>query len=203
VTSTLVSPLFLPPRAQLSNNKHHLFWEAHQRTAYFSDLVKDFLNKILCPDVNKRMKMEELVRHPWMLGPTISHSALYAELQRRKQTVDENKVRERAEKASKVAKDSGSAVSVDRLRGEALASSKTAARTRIRELAALSNDNQARHAIKRQSIESLNCAFELSCNCIDEADAMRTEGCTAARSQIALLDSWRCVCSTPSLTNEL
>lgn len=92
----------------MSNNKHHLFWEAHQRTAYFSDLVKDFLNKILCPDVSKRMKMAELLRHPWFLGPTISHSALHAELQRRKQTVDENKMRERAEKASKVAGDDGS-----------------------------------------------------------------------------------------------
>jgi hypothetical protein len=51
------------------------------------------------------MRMEDLVRHPWMLGPTISHAALHAELQRRKETVDENKMREKAEKASKVSGD--------------------------------------------------------------------------------------------------
>lgn len=93
-------PVFL--LLQLSSNKHHLFWEAHQRTAYFSDLVKDFLNKILCPDPAKRITMAEIQRHPWMLGPTISGSALFAELQRRKQTVDEHKDRQRAEKAAKV-----------------------------------------------------------------------------------------------------
>jgi hypothetical protein len=38
----------------------------------------------------------------WFLGPTISHSALYAELQRRKATVDDSKARERAEKAGKI-----------------------------------------------------------------------------------------------------
>lgn len=92
---------------KLYHNKHHLFWEAHQRTAYFSDLVKDFLNKILCPDVNKRMKLEELQKHPWFLGPTISHAALYAELQRRKATVDDNKGREKAEKAAEAAKLAG------------------------------------------------------------------------------------------------
>jgi serine/threonine protein kinase len=48
---------------QLHHNKHHLFWEAHQRTAYFSDLVKDFLNKILCPDVSKRMTLAEMQKH--------------------------------------------------------------------------------------------------------------------------------------------
>jgi len=87
---------------KLYHNKHHLFWEAHQRTAYFSDLVKDFLNKILCPDVSKRMTLAEMQKHPWFLGPTISHSALYAELQRRKSTVDDSKARERAEKAGKI-----------------------------------------------------------------------------------------------------
>ena len=97
---------------KLYHNKHHLFWEAHQRTAYFSDLVKDFLNKILCPDVNKRMKIEELMKHPWFLGPTISHSALYAELQRRKATVDDNKMREKNEKAAAAAKASGEANAV-------------------------------------------------------------------------------------------
>lgn len=83
---------------KLANGKHHLFWEAHQRTAYFSDLVKDFLNKLLCPDPAKRMRMEELLKHPWVLGPTIAHSALQAELQRRKHAVEQAKGAERAQK---------------------------------------------------------------------------------------------------------
>ena len=44
---------------------------------------------------------------PRFLGPTISHSALYAELQRRKTTVDDSKSREKAEKAAEAAKLSG------------------------------------------------------------------------------------------------
>lgn len=50
-----------------------------------------------------------LVSFVWLrfLGPTISHSALYAELQRRKTTVDDSKSREKAEKAAEAAKLSG------------------------------------------------------------------------------------------------
>lgn len=49
-----------------------------------------------------------LCLHPSrFLGPTISHSALYAELQRRKTTVDDSKSREKAEKAAEAAKLSG------------------------------------------------------------------------------------------------
>jgi len=97
---------------KLYHNKHHLFWEAHQRTAYFSDLVKDLLNKLLAPDPSKRITMAQLQKHPWMLGPTISHTALYAELLRRKQTVEEGKDREKAEKAAAAKVASGGVDSV-------------------------------------------------------------------------------------------
>jgi len=85
---------------KLANNKHHLFWEAHSRTpnVYFSDTFKDLINKVLAVDANKRMAMSDIIKHPWFMGPTISHGALYSEMLRRKTTVDENKERERLAK---------------------------------------------------------------------------------------------------------
>lgn len=83
---------------KLASNKHNLFWEAHSRTAYFSDSIKDFINKVLAPDPTRRMTLQDIKKHPWYLGETMSQSALYSAFQRRKAAVDEGKAKERMEK---------------------------------------------------------------------------------------------------------
>jgi len=86
---------------KLATNKHALFWQAHSRSAYFSEQTKDFINKILNPDPLKRITIADMKKHPWWKGSTVTGAALSAELQRRKQTVDTVKEREKEQKASK------------------------------------------------------------------------------------------------------
>jgi serine/threonine protein kinase len=83
---------------KLVNGKHALFWQAHSRSAYFSDQTKDFLNKILNPDPDKRISIADMKKHPWWKGTTITNVALVSELQRRKNTVDTVKSKEKEKK---------------------------------------------------------------------------------------------------------
>jgi len=83
---------------KLNNNKHALFWQAHSRSAYFSDQTKDFINKILNPDPTKRISIADMKKHPWWKGPTVTNQALVAELERRKKTVDQLKEKEKERK---------------------------------------------------------------------------------------------------------
>lgn len=88
---------------KLAHNKHSLFWQAHSRSAYFSDQTKDFINKILNPDPTKRMTIQDIKKHPWYNGSIVSKSRLTQELQTRKATVDQVKEREREKKAQEEA----------------------------------------------------------------------------------------------------
>jgi len=83
---------------KLSNNKHALFWQAHSRSAYFSDQTKDFINKILNPDPEKRITIADMKKHPWWKGATITKASLVSELNRRKATVDSVKNKEKEKK---------------------------------------------------------------------------------------------------------
>jgi len=83
---------------KLASNRHALFWQAHTRNAYFSENTKDFINKILQPDPAKRITVEDIKKHPWFTGTTISDSALTAELNRRKVEVDQAKQKEKLDK---------------------------------------------------------------------------------------------------------
>jgi len=83
---------------KLSNNKHALFWQAHSRSAYFSDQTKDFINKILNPDAEKRISIADMKKHPWWKGATITNASLVAELNRRKTTLDSVKNKEKEKK---------------------------------------------------------------------------------------------------------
>jgi len=83
---------------KLSNNKHALFWQAHSRSAYFSDQTKDFINKILNPDPEKRISIADMKKHPWWNGATITKTSLIAELNRRKATLDQVKNKEKEKK---------------------------------------------------------------------------------------------------------
>jgi len=94
--------------AKLATGKHALFWQAHSRSAYFSDATKDFINKILNPDPTKRLTIADIRKHPWFTGATIGDAALTAELTRRKLDVDEAKNRQKLEKKSVEAASAGS-----------------------------------------------------------------------------------------------
>jgi serine/threonine protein kinase len=91
---------------KLVNGKHALFWQAHSRSAYFSDQTKDFLNKILHPDPEKRISIADMKKHPWWKGTTITNVALVSELQRRKNTVDTVKSKEKEKKKKEKEKES-------------------------------------------------------------------------------------------------
>ncbi len=94
--------------AKLATGKHALFWQAHSRSAYFSDSTKDFINKILNPDPTKRLTIADIRKHPWFTGATITDGALTAELTRRKADVDEAKNRQKLEKKQQEAQSAGS-----------------------------------------------------------------------------------------------
>jgi len=83
---------------KISNNKHALFWQAHSRSAFFSEQTKDFINKILNPDPEKRISIADMKKHPWWKGATITNSSLVAELNRRKTTMDQVKNKEKEKK---------------------------------------------------------------------------------------------------------
>jgi len=82
---------------QLATNRHALFWERHSRKAYFSEHTKDFINKLLCVDPEKRISISDMKKHPWWKGQTITPNACNMELQYRKvmlDTVKEKKIKE-------------------------------------------------------------------------------------------------------------
>lgn len=85
---------------KLSVNRHALFWQAHCRNAYFSEATKDFINKILQVEPSRRITIENMKKHPWWNGPTISRAGLVAEFSRRKLAVDAQKEEERLQAES-------------------------------------------------------------------------------------------------------
>jgi len=108
---------------KLMNGKHALFWQAHSRSAYFSDQTKDFINKILNPDPEKRISIADMKKHPWWKGATITNVALVTELNRRKNTVDSFKSKEKERKKKEKEKASALESSVHRAIGDSESSS--------------------------------------------------------------------------------
>jgi len=103
---------------KLVNGKHALFWQAHSRSAYFSDQTKDFLNKILNPDPEKRISIADMKKHPWWKGATITPVALVSELNRRKNTVDTVKSKEKERKKKEKEKESALTSTTKRALGD-------------------------------------------------------------------------------------
>lgn len=79
---------------KLKNNRHELFWRAHCRTCYFSDQLKDLLNKILCPDPSMRISLDDIRKHAWVMGSVVSAETLFSQLHARKAEVDQQKRRD-------------------------------------------------------------------------------------------------------------
>lgn len=79
------------------------FWDAHERSATFSDEAKALLNTIFVADPRERATVAEVLAHPTLTGaPAMAPEAMKADLLRRKAAVDREKhaVRE-AERAKK------------------------------------------------------------------------------------------------------
>jgi len=77
------------------------FWDAHRRTATFSDAAMALLSKVFVAEPEERATVEELLKDP-LLGavPQMAPEAVKAELLRRKAQVDVQKARERERKAA-------------------------------------------------------------------------------------------------------
>jgi len=101
---------------KLNSGRHHLFWQAHSRTHYFSRSFMDFINKLLCPDPAKRFTVADIIGHEWFSGPVISPEELFNELSKRKRVVDEGKMRAEMEKLQQAGQGSNS-MEVDLVRG--------------------------------------------------------------------------------------
>eukprot|EP01006_Ploeotia_vitrea_P050491 TRINITY_DN67468_c6_g1_i1.p1 TRINITY_DN67468_c6_g1~~TRINITY_DN67468_c6_g1_i1.p1 ORF type:complete len:524 (+),score=299.66 TRINITY_DN67468_c6_g1_i1:46-1617(+) len=79
---------------KLATNRQSLFWQAHSRQMYFSDGIKDMINKMLYVDPKHRITITDIKKHTWFNGPTISQATLVTELQKRKDIIDREKARE-------------------------------------------------------------------------------------------------------------
>jgi len=87
---------------KLEKKKFKLFWQAHCRTAVFTPAIQDLIQKILSVDPKERYSIEQIKKHEWFNGPTLKEDAMTAEFRRRKQTVDEEKNRQKLEKAQQM-----------------------------------------------------------------------------------------------------
>jgi hypothetical protein len=89
---------------KLMTKKFDLFWMAHTRTAYFSDVGKDLINKIFAGDPKERISLSGIMKHQWYQGTTLGAEGLKKTLTKRKQVVDsENrklKIEQRKEQES-------------------------------------------------------------------------------------------------------
>ena len=105
---------------KLLTNQQNLFWDAHCRTAYFSPQAKDLLMKMLAPNPDQRITLEEIKKHPWSNGIVLNPAVLSTEMKRRKEHIDSEK---KKSKLISAAKNAGGNAFVDRFLGSDLAGS--------------------------------------------------------------------------------
>lgn len=74
----------------------------------------DFINKILVPAVDKRMTIQDMKRHQWFQGESLSEERLYRAMDERKRRVDQAREQERvaAKNAAAATQGRGGAVNV-------------------------------------------------------------------------------------------
>lgn len=74
---------------KLVKKKYDRFWLAHCRSAYFSEEAKDLINKILTVDPKNRITIDDIMKHSWYTGETITPTDLTQVLGDRKKVVDQ------------------------------------------------------------------------------------------------------------------
>lgn len=86
----------------LAANRSELFWGAHKDAEDGEDIYsaefKDLFEKMMAMNPNQRLKIEEVLAHPWMQGGLASDNEIQTEFKRRKAIVDEEAHNEREEK---------------------------------------------------------------------------------------------------------
>uniref|UniRef100_A0A6A7G7B6 non-specific serine/threonine protein kinase n=1 Tax=Hirondellea gigas TaxID=1518452 RepID=A0A6A7G7B6_9CRUS len=76
--------------------RHGLFWQAHSRTAQFSETAKDLIQRLLEPDPEKRITLTQIMKHPWYCQVSeLTREQMVENLRARKLTVDGRKEAER------------------------------------------------------------------------------------------------------------
>jgi len=79
--------------ARLRKNDYKEFWKAHSQWTEFSEAAKDLLTKMLCVDPARRIKIVDILAHPWLSGITLSTNDMIDEFKNRKHEVDQKKPR--------------------------------------------------------------------------------------------------------------
>lgn len=87
---------------KLAKGKHALFWQAHCRSARFSEEFKDLINRVLQPNPAQRLNLEGIKNHVWFQGSTIVQQQLTNEFARRKVAVDAERAKAKFEKKGSV-----------------------------------------------------------------------------------------------------
>jgi len=86
----------------LAANRAEIFWQAHKDAEegeeIYSDEFKDLFEKMMALNPAHRLKLEEVMSHPWMQGEFASEDEIQAEFKRRKEIVDEEAHNEREAK---------------------------------------------------------------------------------------------------------
>lgn len=75
-----------------AEGRHAMFWAAHERTVPFPAGAKDLINAIFVAG-DRRMTVEAALKHPWMMGDTLSATELYAVMRERRVAILRSKGR--------------------------------------------------------------------------------------------------------------
>ena len=86
----------------LINEKYETFWNAHSRSKptkdFFSESFKDFMQRALAFDPEKRLNLEQVKAHPWFLGNFTGQDQIRLEFINRKKVVVQELEKERLKK---------------------------------------------------------------------------------------------------------
>jgi len=80
------------------------FWNAHSKRkplGFYSEDFKDLINRMLAYDPKERITLGEIAVHPWAKGVVLTPSAIKDEFIIRKSKIDQQHVKEEAEKQRK------------------------------------------------------------------------------------------------------
>ena len=75
-----------------AEGRHAMFWAAHERTVPFPAGAKDLINAIFVAG-DRRITVEAALKHPWMMGDTLTPTELYATMRERRVAILRSKGR--------------------------------------------------------------------------------------------------------------
>jgi serine/threonine protein kinase len=75
----------------LAANRSDLFWKAHSKNkpeGFFSEDFKKLITSMLAFDPAHRLSMEDVLKHPWVLGESTTLDLIQLEFKNRKALID-------------------------------------------------------------------------------------------------------------------